>query len=85
MVAGKTKMEDAIKKVIKNLVENQDDKTLAVIFPEQDLLPKNSNCFPHPYHLCIIGLTHADARRLTDLKVVASPEATVFFLPNTTQ
>ncbi|KAG6875871.1 hypothetical protein C0993_006971, partial [Termitomyces sp. T159_Od127] len=80
-VAGKMKTEDAIKNVIKNLINTQDDETIAVIFPEQDLLPEKENRFPHPYHLRIVGLTHTEARRLTELEVIASPEATVFFLP----
>lgn len=52
-----------------------------MIFPEQDLPPDGDNKFPHPYHLLVVGLDSQQIQRLLDLKVVASPEATVFFLP----
>ncbi|KAG6875501.1 hypothetical protein C0992_003562, partial [Termitomyces sp. T32_za158] len=81
---GKTKVEDAIKNVIKNLVYIKYDESLAVIFPEQDLPPKADNRFPHPYHALVIGLNQQKAQRLLNLGVVASPDATVFFLPRNT-
>lgn len=81
MVAGKTKTEDAIKNIIKNLINTQNDELIAIIFPEQDLLPGRKNRFSHPYHLCIVGLTHAEAKCLTNIEVVSSTNATVFFVP----
>ncbi|KAG6875423.1 hypothetical protein C0992_003905 [Termitomyces sp. T32_za158] len=79
--AGKTKAGDMIKNVIKNLVFVERDESVAVIFPDQDLPPKSDNRYPHPYHLLVVGLDPQQAQRLLDLEVVASPEATVFFLP----
>ncbi|KAG6875614.1 hypothetical protein C0993_008315, partial [Termitomyces sp. T159_Od127] len=79
--AGKTRAGDQIKKVIKNLVYVEHDESVAVIFPEQNLPPSDGNRYPHPYHLLIVGLDPQQAQRLLDLEVVASTEATVFFLP----
>ncbi|KAG6893947.1 hypothetical protein C0992_008046, partial [Termitomyces sp. T32_za158] len=79
--AGKTKAGDLVKNVIKNLVFVEHDEHIAVIFPEQDLPPNDGNRYPHPYHLLVVGLDPQQAQRLLDLEVVASPEATVFFLP----
>lgn len=79
---GKTKVKDAIKTVIKNLVYIKYDESLAVIFPEQDLPPKEDNRFPHPYHALIVGLSQCKAQRLVNLEVVASPDTTIFFLPH---
>ncbi|KAG6863910.1 hypothetical protein C0993_009923, partial [Termitomyces sp. T159_Od127] len=79
--AGKTKMGDMVKHLIKNLVYIKHDESVAVIFPEQDLPPKDDNRFPHPYHLLVVGLDPQQAQRLLDLEVVATSEATVFFLP----
>lgn len=70
-----------IKKVIKNLVYIKHDESLAIIFPEQELPLGGENHYPHPYHLLVIGLDLQQAHRLLDLEVVASPEATIFFLP----
>lgn len=78
---GKTRVGDMIKKVIRNLVYVEHDEAVAVIFPEQDLPPNGDNRYPHPYHLLVVGLDPQQAQRLLDLEVVASPEATVFFLP----
>lgn len=81
MEEGKTKAGDMIKAVIKNLVYIEHDERVAVIFPDQDLPPSDGNRFPHPYHLLVAGLDPQQAQRLLELEVVASPEATVFFLP----
>ncbi|KAG6867411.1 hypothetical protein C0993_003119, partial [Termitomyces sp. T159_Od127] len=78
---GKTKMEDAIKDIIKKLVCIKHDEETAVIFPDQALPADASNRFPHPYHLLVVGLSHTQVKRLTDLEVVATKEATVFFIP----
>lgn len=75
------KTGDAIKDLIKRLVYIEHDESVAVIFPDQDLPPKNDNRYPHPYHLLVVGLDPQQAQRLLDLEVVATPEATVFFLP----
>lgn len=77
---GKTKIKDAIKDVIKNLVFVRYDKSLVVILPEQNLPLKENNCFPHPYHALIMGLNHQKAQCLVELGVVAPSDTTVFFL-----
>lgn len=79
--AGKMRTGDMIKNVIKKLVYVRHDESVAVIFPEQDLPPKNDNRYPHPYHLLVVGLEPQQAQRLLDLEVVATREATIFFLP----
>ncbi|KAG6863985.1 hypothetical protein C0993_009683 [Termitomyces sp. T159_Od127] len=78
---GRTRAGDMIKAVIKNLVYVEHDENVAVIFPDQDLPPEGENRYPHPYHLLVVGLDPQQAQKLLDLEVVASPEATVFFLP----
>ncbi|KAG6896802.1 hypothetical protein C0992_005952 [Termitomyces sp. T32_za158] len=78
---GKTRVGDMIKKVITNLVYIEHDENLAVIFPDQDLPPGGENRYPHPHHLLVVGLEPQQAQRLLDLEVVASTEATIFFLP----
>ncbi|KAG6874111.1 hypothetical protein C0992_008067, partial [Termitomyces sp. T32_za158] len=79
--AGKTKVGDMVKHVIKNLVYVEHDESVAVIFPDQALPPSDNNRYPHPYHLLVVGLDPQQAQRLLDLEVVASSKATVFFLP----
>ncbi|KAG6873921.1 hypothetical protein C0992_008287 [Termitomyces sp. T32_za158] len=79
--AGKTKAGDMIKNVIKNLVYIEHDENVAVIFLDQDLPPRDGDRYPYPYHLLVVGLDPQQAQRLLDLEIVASPEATVFFLP----
>lgn len=77
---GKMKVGDMIKNVINSLIYIEHDKSLAMIFPEQDLPPEGENQYPHPYHLLVVGLDLQQAHRLLDLEVVAFLKATVFFL-----
>lgn len=79
--AGRMKARDMIKNVIKKLVYVKHNESIAAIFPDQDLPPKDDNRYLHLYHLLIVSLDPQQALRLLDLEVVVTTEATILFLP----
>lgn len=71
---------DRTRALLKSLVCVDSDVALGVSFPLQDHAME-SDRFPPPYHMMVLGLTEKQKEHLVDLKIVLTKDITVIFKP----